>query len=102
MAYLIYAIDKEDMEKQREDCREKHRAHLKSAGKTLLTSGALLADDGITVIGGISLLDTDSREVAEKFALEDPYEKKGIRKETKIIRWRKRWFNGIFLGNNEK
>ena len=90
------------MERKRETCREQHRAHLKSAGKMLLASGALLADDGVTIIGGISLLDTDSRAVAEKFAFKDPYEKNGIRKETKIIRWRKRWFNGDFLDNAEK
>lgn len=102
MAYLIYAIDKDGIERLREAYRKQHRAHLKSAGKMLIASGALLEEDGATVIGGISLLDTDSKEVAKKFAYNDPYQKIGIRKETKIIRWRKRWLNGKFLGNSKK
>ncbi len=65
----------------------------------MLASGALLNDDGTQVIGGISLIDTNSYEEAEKFALEDPYQKANIRKETKIIKWRRRWWDGEFLDN---
>jgi uncharacterized protein YciI len=97
MAYLIYAIDHPNRSEARENIREEHRKHLRSVGKKLLASGALLDDDGQTVIGGISLLDTDNYEEAKKFAIEDPYEKAGIRKKLKIIKWRKRWWDGCFL-----
>ena len=97
MAYLIYAIDLPDKNDIRETIRDQHRQHLRSVGKKLLASGALLDDDGLTVIGGISLLDTDDYNEAEKFALEDPYEKAGIRKRLKILKWRKRWWDGEFL-----
>ena len=59
MAYLIYAIDHPGKNDIRENIREQHRQHLRSVGKKLLASGALLDEDGHTVIGGISLLDTD-------------------------------------------
>lgn len=52
MPYLIYARDFDDMDSQREQIREVHREHLRSIGDKLLASGALLDDDGITVIGG--------------------------------------------------
>ncbi len=99
MPYLIYARDFDDMDSQREQIREAHREHLRSIGDKLLASGALLDDDGITVIGGISLIDTEDRAEAEKFAYEDPYGKAGIRKETLILKWRQRWWNGNFLKN---
>lgn len=97
MPYLIYARDFNDMDAEREQIREAHREHLRSIGNKLLASGALLDDDGITIIGGISLIDTEDRTEAETFANEDPYGKAGIRKETVILKWRQRWWNGTFL-----
>lgn len=98
MSFLIYAIDHEDKDAIREQLRQAHRKHLQSAGKKLLVSGALLSDDGKTIIGGISILDTDSKQEADKFAYDDPYQKANIRKQTMVIRWRKRWIEGKFLG----
>jgi uncharacterized protein YciI len=99
MPYLIYAIDHSGMETQREALRQAHRDHLKSYGVKILASGALLDEDGKMVIGGISLLDTESRKEAEDFAHNDPYSQAGIRAQTLIHRWRKRWWNGLFLGD---
>jgi uncharacterized protein YciI len=97
MTYLIYAIDFEEQDDKREEIRIAHRDHLRSIGNKLLASGALLSEDGRTVIGGISLIDTDNFSEAESFALADPYQKAGIRKELKILKWRKRWWEGQFL-----
>ena len=58
----------------------------------------LLDDDGKTIIGGISIIDTEDRSEAEKIASDDSYEKAGIRQETLVLKWRKRWWNGAFLG----
>lgn len=97
MPYLIYARDFENMDTRREEIRNEHRNHLRSIGDKLLASGALLDEDGKSIIGGISLIDTNDRIEAEKFAFDDPYEKAGIRKETLILRWRRRWWNGEFI-----
>lgn len=97
MPYLIYATDFSGKENEREAIREDHRKHLRSVGNKLLSAGALLDDDGKTVIGGISILDTDDRKEAEDFAFNDPYEKAKIRQETLVIKWRKRWWDGQFL-----
>lgn len=98
MAYLIYALDYANQSDVREKLRDAHRHHLKHIGNKLMASGALLGEDGSTVIGGVSLLDTDDLKEAEKFADDDPYTKAGIRKEVKILKWRKRWWDGVFLG----
>ena len=96
MPYLIYAIDFDGKDVIRESLREAHRTHLRSAGNRLLASGALLAEDRKTVIGGISLFDTEIREEAERFAATDPFAMAGIRRETHISYWRKRWWDGEF------
>ncbi len=96
MAYLIIAFDHEGMEEQRERVRDGHRQHLAAQGKRLLASGALLAEDGATIVGGASLLGTDSREEAVRFEAEDPYAKAGIRREVRIVEWRLRWWLGAF------
>lgn len=97
MPYLIYALDLPGMEQKRESARQAHRDFLKSYGAKVLASGALLDEDGKTIIGGVSLVDTDSRVEAERFAYDDPYAKAGIRDQTSIHRWRKRWWSGLFL-----
>jgi len=98
MPFLIYAIDYPNMDKKREAYRQAHRDHHHRAGNKVLAAGALLADDGKTIIGGITLLDVNTREEAETFMKDDPYSRTGIRKEVHVISWRKRWWNGQFLG----
>lgn len=96
MPYLILARDHEGMEAKREEVRDAHRIHLAAQGKKLLSSGALLAADGETVIGGASLLDTENYEEAARFEAEDPYAKAGIRARIEIVEWRLRWWLGQF------
>lgn len=98
MPYLIFATDFPNQETTREANRQAHRDFLKKYGDKILASGALLDEDG-TIIGGISLFDTDDWHEAKLFADSDPYASAGIRAETKIIRWRKRWWDGSFLGD---
>lgn len=96
MAYLILAYDRPGMEEVREQVREAHRAYLAAQGSRLLASGALLAEDGRTIVGGASLLDTDDRAEAVRFEADDPYAKAGIRRDVDIVPWRLRWWMGLF------
>lgn len=99
MPYLVYAIDHPNMEEKRESIRQAHRDFLASYGDKVLASGALLEEDGKKIIGGISLIDIDNVEEARRFAYEDPYAKAGIRSQTHIHRWRRRWWDGHFLSD---
>jgi len=100
MPLLIYALDRPDMDDAREAVRDAHRRHLSAAGNQVLSAGALLDDDRKTVIGGVTLLDTEDRSAAERFAADDPYAIAGIRTETRVIPWRRRWWAGAFLGED--
>ena len=97
MPYLIYAIDHDGMDDTREALRQQHRDHLASVGSKLLGSGALLDDDGEKIIGGLSILDTCDKQEAQRFADNDPYSLAGIRRQTRLVRWRRRWLDGEFL-----
>ena len=67
MPYLILAYDiTEGMEVKREQVRDAHRTYLGAQGRKLLASGALLAVNGRTVIGGASLFDTDEYKEAAR------------------------------------
>ena len=90
-----------DMEVIREANRQAHREFLKKYGDKILASGALLNEDG-KIVEGISLFDTEDWHEAKQFADSDPYAVVGIRAETKIVRWRKRWWNGSFLGDKQE
>ncbi len=96
MPYLILAEDHDVMEAAREEVRDAHRAHLAAAGERLLASGAVLAEDGKTILGGASLLDSDDPEEARRFEAEDPYVRAGIRAKVTIMRWRLRQWRGMF------
>ncbi len=96
MPYLIIAHDYENCSEIREKLRQEHRDHLRSVGKKLLASGAIL-DNEKNVIGGMSILDTENFKEAKEFADNDPYSKNNIRKTVEILNWRKRWWEGEFL-----
>jgi len=98
MPYLIQARDNLEKTELRETLRDDHRAHLAAQGEKILASGAILADDGQTIVGGMTIIDTDDRSEAEQFAATDPYAIAGLHLNTMVVRWRKRWWDGEFLG----
>ena len=96
MAFLIIAHDHEGMEEKREKVRNSHREYLEKYGKKLLSSGAILDENNSKIIGGASLIDTNSRHEAVRFEAEDPYALAGIRAKVEIHHWRIRWWLGNF------
>lgn len=102
MPFLILAYDHTNMHAERERVRESHRAHLASIGGRLLASGAILGEDGKTIIGGASLVDLETLEEARRFESEDPYAKAGIRKSVTVLTWRLRWWSGVFDPNGHR
>lgn len=96
MPYVILATDHIDIDDQRAEVRQEHFEYLKSHAAVLLASGALLDDDGKTVIGGMTILNVESRNEAERFESEDPYAKAGLRKRVEIFRYRRPWWEGDF------
>jgi len=99
MPYLIQTSDDLEKTELRETLRQAHRDHLAAHAALILASGAILEDDGVSIVGGMTLLDTDDRATARQFADDDPYAQAGLHKHTMVVRWRRRWWEGTFQGS---
>jgi uncharacterized protein YciI len=97
MPYAIITQDKPDHAEVRASNRPEHLEYLKANQKSLLAAGALLKDDGSPGEGGILIVDTEDRAVAERFIADDPFTKAGLFQSVVVTRWRKAFFDGQCL-----
>jgi uncharacterized protein YciI len=88
LAYLIETHDKPGHEHVRDSLRQKHLEWLESHVDKVIAGGALMNHEGTSVIGGLMLVDIDSREEAEAFIANDPFTASGMFARVDIIRWR--------------
>jgi uncharacterized protein YciI len=56
--------------------------------------GAKLTDDGEAALGGVYLVDVETRAEAERFIAEDPFTKADLFLRIEITRWRKAYLDG--------
>jgi len=93
MPYAIIAEDRPDGAAIRQERRPEHLDYLDANKHLLLAAGAQFADDGTTPIGSLLLVDTDDRAEAEAFAKGDPFAQAGLFQSTRIVAWRKAFFD---------
>lgn len=94
MPYAIQTLDKPGSADLRAQTRPAHLEYLTQHQHLLLAAGALTEDDGTGGSGGILLVDTDDRAVAESFIADDPFTKAGLFQKVTVTRWRKAFFDG--------
>jgi len=94
MPYMVVADDKPETEELRARVRPAHIAYLEANLGMLIGAGAKLADDGVTAIGSLYLIDTDSRAEAERFVAQDPFMTEGVFSRFEATRWRKAILDG--------
>ena len=97
MPYAIITQDKPNHAEVRVKTRPEHLEYLKKHQHLLIAAGGLLKDDGSPGEGGILIVDTDDRAVAERFVAEDPFTKVGLFQSVQVTRWRKAFFDGKAL-----
>ncbi|MDM0117819.1 YciI family protein [Variovorax sp. J22R133] len=91
MPFAIITLDKPDRGDLRTRIRSEHVAYL-DARKHLMLAGGAMLDENSSPHGGIILIETEDRAVAEDFAANDPFNKAGLFEEVKVVRWRKSFF----------
>lgn len=64
-----------------------HMDYLRASRDRLRFSGPMLADDGETSTGGLSMLDAPDRAAAEAWKAAEPFDAAGAFSETQITRW---------------
>lgn len=93
MPFIVEATDRPDSAALRERVRPAHIAYLEANLDRLIAAGAKLDDDGVTAIGSIYIIATDSREEAEGFVAADPFVTEGVLGTIVATRWRKAIFD---------
>ena len=72
--------------------RERHVDYITEHLHLILASGGVYDEDD-RPCGGLIILDTEDRAVAEDFLKRDPFYEAGVYGEHKILRWRKGFYN---------
>ncbi|MBK93398.1 MAG: hypothetical protein CMP33_03950 [Rickettsiales bacterium] len=88
MPYTILCFDKENKLNVRKMNRDEHLKYLKSFKKKLLVAGPIL-DKNSLPSGSIIVLDLDTKQEIKEFIKNDPYNKAGLFRETKILNFKK-------------
>ncbi|HLB17024.1 MAG TPA: YciI family protein [Burkholderiales bacterium] len=93
MLYIIYQEDRPDGAAIRAATRAEHLAYLERHAGIVVLGGAMLADDGVTRIGSVLIVNVPERAAAERFSAEEPFRKAGLFKSVKITRMRRGQWN---------
>jgi uncharacterized protein YciI len=88
MPYAIFSKDKPNSLQLRNDTRVAHREFLATQMALMIGAGPLMDDDGKGGVGSLTILDTEDRDVATRFAEADPYFRIGLFDSVTICRWK--------------
>ena len=93
MLYIIYQEDGPNSAVLREQHKPAHFEYLDAHADSLVLGGAMLADDDVTRIGSVLIINVASREEAERFSANEPLRRAGVFSEVKITRMRRGQWN---------
>ena len=93
MLYMIYGVDGPDADRIRAENREAHFAYLKKNENILVLGGATLADESDARTGSLLVINVPSREAADAFASNEPFNKAGLFKAYTVSRMRRGQWN---------
>ena len=93
MLYIIYQEDGPNSSELREAHKAAHFDYLDQHEDILVLGGAMLADDGVTRIGSVLIINVPSREDAEHFSANEPLRQAGVFREVRITRMRRGQWN---------
>lgn len=90
MQYVIHIVDNSGMVEKRKELVPVHRDYVLASGMKVLMSGPLLADDGETMIGSLTVVDVGDKSEIEPFLANDPFEINGVwgKREIHAFYWR--------------
>ncbi len=84
--YSVICWDKPNALEIRKTHRQAHLDYVQESG-IVRFAGPYMAEDGMGMIGSHILLDCESREAAEKWTDDDPYNKVGLFAQVEIHPW---------------
>lgn len=93
MLFVIHGTDKPDAAHIREAAKPDHFAYLEEHRDILVLGGAALADDGVTRIGSVLVVNVPDRAAAEAFSEAEPFRAAGLFETVTITRMRRGQWN---------
>lgn len=90
MLFAVHALDHDDALERRLANYEAHKSYLAASRTKTVVSGPLLADDGVTMIGSLFIVDADSRDDVIAFNRADPFAAANVWKSVEIHAFSKR------------
>jgi uncharacterized protein YciI len=93
LAYVIATYDKPDHKQVRDSFRQRHLEYLEANVDKVIAGGGFFSDDGTAVIGGLLIVNVDTRAEAERFIQNDPFTAAGLFQRVEINRWKASFFD---------
>lgn len=93
MLFVVHALDKADALPRRLAAYEAHKTFLSDLapyGVSIVMSGPLVEDDGVTMKGSFVLLEAPARENVERFSAADPFQAADVWREVSITAFHRR------------
>ena len=91
MLYAITLLDKPDGAALRAQVRPQHKGYLAEVAERIAFAGPLVADDGTTMIGSLLVIDFDSRDSANAWLRDEPFNHAGLYAATQVHAFRNLW-----------
>ena len=88
MPFVISTFDKANHKHVRDALRQRHLEYLEANVKKVIAGGGFFNDEGTLVIGGLLIVDVESRVEAEEFIRNDPFSSGDLFERVEIVRWK--------------
>jgi len=93
MLYIVYQVDRPGSADIRAANRDAHFAYLDEHKDILVLGGATLAEDGVTRLGSVLIINVPGREEAERFSSNEPFRRAGLFERVEVTRMRRGQWN---------
>ncbi|MFZ9735318.1 MAG: YciI family protein [Burkholderiaceae bacterium] len=91
MLFAFILIDKPDSQGLRQQHRPAHKLYLGQAASQIAFAGPLHADDGITMVGSLLVLEFPSIGAARGWLTEEPFTRAGLYARSEVFPFSNLW-----------
>jgi uncharacterized protein YciI len=93
MHFVAICFDKPNSEEIRLAHRAAHLDYLRANAKTIKSCGPFLADDGVSMVGSMLIVEAENRAEVDSILEQDPYRKAELFNSIGVRGWR--WVVGV-------
>jgi uncharacterized protein YciI len=91
MLYVLTLMDKPAAGELRHQIRPVHKAYLAEIQDRIAFAGPLMADDGVTMVGSLLVIDFPDRQAATTWLAQEPFVQAGLFSSTAVYAFLNLW-----------